>query len=334
MKRGLCFNLVLFCVITGLVFISWGFKADSAYGAEKKYKIRLGHVSPAGQASGVQARRYKKLVEEKLPGKVEIRVYDKSTLGKGKEMLEGLQLNTIEMAILISEPPGLDPKLSIVELPWLYKDFQHQKRVMKGPVGKEMISIMEKKNLKVLTITFNGFRQVGNNVRPIMKPADFNGLKIRVAKNPIRQKLFKTLGANPTPVSAKEMYMAIKQGVLDGIESGIDTFVTFRIMEVCKHLAILNFNATPCCVMVSGDYWKSLPDDVKSALQESALEMTDWTYDTLGPQLHEKRIKQLGERMQLTFPDIAPFRKLAQPLYDDFVKKYGSEWLDLVERAK
>lgn len=334
MKRESFGMGILFFLVVTLVFGFGGFKVNDAYGAAKKYVIRAGHTNPPDQSPGVELRKYKKLVEEKAPGRIEIRIYDNSALGKGKEMLEGIQMNTIEMALLISQPPALHPKLAIVELPWLFKDYGHEKRVMKGPVGREMISLMEQKNLKVLDLWFNGYRQVANNVRPVMKPADFNGLKIRVAKNPIRQKLFRTLGANPTPVAFKEVYMAIKQGVLDGAESGIDSFITMRFYEVTKYISILNFNATPGALLVSGDYWRSLPDDVKKILQDSAKEMTDWTYDVLGPQLHEKRIKQLKETMQVSFPEIAPFRKVAQPLYDDFVKKYGREWLDIVERAE
>lgn len=301
--------------------------------AADKFVIRAGHTNPADHIAGVELRKFKKIVEEKTNGRIEIKIYDNSSLGKGKELLEGVQLDTIEMALLISQPPALDPKLAIIELPWLFNDFSHEKKVLKGPVGQGIKDLIEKKNIKVLSLWFNGFRQVGNTIRAIHTPEDMHGLKIRVGSNPIRTEMFKILGANPTPVPFKEVYVALKQGVLDGAESAIDSFATMRFYEVCNHLAILNFNATPSFLLVSGDFWKKLPDDLKTILSTSAEEMMDWTYDVIGPQFHEDRINELKKTMQISYPDIPKFKKLAAPLYDDFRKQYGSEWLDLIDEA-
>lgn len=307
--------------------------AQDAHAADT-FVIRVGHTNPPDQAPGVELRKFKEIIEQKAGGRIEVKIYDSGTLGKGKELLEGLQLDTVEMALLISEPPALHPKLAVVELPWLFKSAEHEKRVMNGPVGKEIAGLIEQKNLKVLGLWFNGFREVCNNKRPINTPADMDGLKIRVGSNPIRTRMFETLGSNPTPIAFKEVYVALKQGVIDGAESGIDSFSTMRFNEVCTNLAMLNYNATPAFLIASGDFWKRVPDDLKSVIADSAQEMSDWTYDELGPQLEKQRIEELSKTMKVSYPDITPFRATAQPIYDDFVKEYGTEWVEMIKQAE
>ena len=107
-----------------------------------------------------------------------------------------------------------------------------------------------------------------------------------------------------------------------------------KFYEVTKYLTILNYSCAPGWLMVSGDYWKSLPDDVKTILKESAEEMTDWTFDVVAPELHDQRVKELSKTMQVSTPEIEPFKKAAQPFYDDFVKSYGREWIDLIDKAR
>ena len=109
MKRTLCRGIALVFLITAFVFLSVG-AADKAFGASKKYVIRAGHTNPPDQSPGVELLKYKEIVEKRAPGKIEIRIYHNSSLGKGKELLEGVQMNTVEMALLISQPPALDPK--------------------------------------------------------------------------------------------------------------------------------------------------------------------------------------------------------------------------------
>lgn len=176
---------------------------SSASGAEKTFIIKVAHVHVPEHPTSVGCLRFEKLIEERTKGRVKIEVYPGSQMGSERELFEGIMMGTLEMGtISTSGIASFTRESGIWDLPFLFRDSGHAYRVMDGPIGKKVDEIaLKKTGVRFIGYFENGWRHMTNKVRPINKPEDLNGLKIRSMTAPVMIETIRALGANPVPIA-------------------------------------------------------------------------------------------------------------------------------------
>ncbi len=294
---------------------------------------RLGHVVNEKDAFHVAAVKFKELVEKRSHGKIKIQIYPNAQLGDERTLLEELQMGSVDFAIITSGPiSNFAPKFAVVDMPFLFKDAQTAYRILDGPIGKDLLKELEKAHLKGLAFAERGFRNLTNNKRPIYKPSDVKGLKIRVMQNPVYVDTFRALGANAVPMAWGDCLTALQQGTIDGQENPINVIYAFKIYETQKYLAMTRHTYAPAVIMMGLKLWKQFsPADQKllvQCAQEAAEYERAWDASQEAKQL--EFIKKHG--MVVTYPDIKAFRAAVKPVYDKYRPKFG-DYLDRILKA-
>jgi tripartite ATP-independent transporter DctP family solute receptor len=209
-------------------------------------------------------------------------------------------------------------EFGLFDMPYLVKDRAHMARIEKEIVWPTLAPILEKKGYKILAVWENGFRNITNNTRPINIPQDLKGLKLRTPKSVWRVKMFKAYGANPSPLSFSEVFVALQTGTFDGQENPLAQIASGKFQEVQKYLSMTGHVYTPAYVTVSTEYWNKLPADVRKILEETAKETQDYVYKTAA-QLEVDLLAQLkAGGMQVNNADKNAFIKASKPIYDEF----------------
>ncbi len=294
---------------------------------------RLGHVVNEKDGFHVAAVKFKELVEKRSNGRIKIQIYPNAQLGDERTLLEGLQMGSVDFAVITSGPiSNFAPKFAVVDMPFLFKDAKTAYRVLDGPIGKDLLKELEKANLKGLAFAERGFRNLTNNKRPIHKPSDVKGLKIRVMQNPVYVDTFRALGANAVPMAWGDCLTALQQGTIDGQENPVNVIYAFKIYETQKYLAMTRHTYAPAVIMMGLNLWKQFsPSDQKLLLkcaQEAAEYERAWDNGQEAKQLDF--IKAHG--MTVTYPDLKAFRTAVKPVYDKYRPKFGN-YLDRILKA-
>jgi len=303
-------------------------------------EIKLSHSSPAvNDRLEAACQEFKKIVEEKTNGRVKVTTYPASQLGGEREQLEGVQMGTIQMAALSTGPlPGIFPEIMVFDMPYLFSSEKVAYEVLDGPVGQEILDkFREKTGIRGLVWGENGFRHFTNSVRPIEKPSDVKGLKIRTMENPAHMAIVKALGGDPTPMAFGEVYTALAQGVVDGQENPISLIVSMRFYEVQDYLTLDGHVYNPYILMINDNFYNSLDPDIQKAIDEAAIIWRKVQRELNQKQCEEglKKLKEEGmEITELTLEQKQAFREATKVVYENFGKKeVGEELLNKVVNA-
>lgn len=305
------------------------------------YKIRIAHSSAAtNDRLENSLSEFKKAVEEKSNGRLIVETYPNSQLGGERETLEGVQLGTIEMAVLSTAPfAGFFEEMMILDLPYLFTDEKIADEVLDGPFGDKMFKLMlEKTGLRGLAWGENGVRHMASNIRPIESPADIQGQKIRTQENQAHMDMISAFGGSPTPIAFPELYSSLQQGVIDGYENPISLITGMRFYEVTKYIS-LNSHVYGAYAFIANDaYFQTLPEDLQTIIEE---ESKNWS--AIEREFNRKQtadgidlVKEHGvEVIELSEEQIAEFKELAQPVVESYREKIGAELFDeLMEAIK
>lgn len=275
-------------------------------------------------------------IEELAAGKynVNIRVY-KGTLGGETQYYQGMQTGSIEACACSAAPAaGFAPAWDLFNLPFLFRSYEHMFKVADGPVGSDLAKQMQEKGVRVLGYWTMGPRVAYNSVRPVTKPDDFRGLKIRVPETPTLVAYYRALGGVPTPIARPEVYMALKQGVVDGVDATFEGGINFKDYEIAKHAPALDHAYTVAVFAVSERWWNTLPKGLQDIIVQAELEgrskqrAADMAYSAA----MEKKWVELGG--DVTHPDREPFRALAVSTWQQFYNKIPKELVDAASSEK
>jgi tripartite ATP-independent transporter DctP family solute receptor len=183
--------------------------------------LKFGWTTAAGATDpyAITARQFKKALEEVAPGQFEVQFFPSRQLGDEKEMLEGLSFGTLDTAVITNSPISrIALPFQVNDMPFIYANKQQAYKVLDGPIGQELMKILEAKNIIGFGFAEGGFRQMINNVRPVFSPDDVAGIKWRVMPNPVYIGMFRALGGNAVPMAWGEVFTAMQQGTIDGLE--------------------------------------------------------------------------------------------------------------------
>jgi tripartite ATP-independent transporter DctP family solute receptor len=302
----------------------------STRGAFAETEIKLGHVGEPGSLIEASALDFAKRANAKLGGKAKVVVYGSSQLGSDNEMMKKLKLGTIDLVQPSTVMSSYVPTFGLFEMPYLVKDRDHMARIRDQIVFPKLVPDAEKVGYHVLAVWENGFRQITNNKRPIVKPEDLQGIKLRVPGGTWRVKMFKAYGANPTPLSFSEVFVALQTGAMDGQENPLAQIVSARFYEVQKYLSMTGHVYTPS-YLVAGASYKRLPADMQKTIAEAGIESQPSVLKNaakLDDELLEK-IKKTPS-VAINEADKEAFIKASKPIYDDFAKEVagGKELID------
>ncbi len=313
-------------IIISIFFILSAVGVESSWAQEKFVSLKLGHAVAPVHPYHLGAVKFSELVAQRTGGKVKVEVYPSTQLGNERDMIEGLQLGTIDLVVTSTGPVGgFVPKMFVVDLPFLFRDRDHAYRVLDGPIGRDLLSALSSKSIRGLAFWENGFRQITNNLRPIEKPADLKGVKIRTMENKVHLAAFRAFGASPTPMAWSEVYTALQQRTIDGQENPIAIIHDHKLYEVQKYLALTGHFYSPSLLLMSEKSFNSLPRDFQKVMADTALECAQYERNLL----RESEAQQLetlkAKGMQVTVPNKKPFQDAAAPVYKEFEGQFGKD---------
>ena len=304
--------------------------AAPAFAAE--LELKFGHVGKPGSLFEASVNEFAKRANAKLAGKAKVIGFGSSQLGKDKELLKKLKLGTVNFSLPSSVMASVADELGMFDMPYLVKDREHMARIEKEIVWPTLVPILEKKGYKVIAIWENGFRNITNNTRPIDVPADLKGLKLRTPKSVWRVKMFKAYGANPSPLSFSEVFVALQTGTFDGQENPLAQIASGKFQEVQKYLSMTGHVYTPAYVTVSTKYWQKLPADVQKALVSAAQETQAYVYETAARMEVDLLAVLEQGGMKVNNADKDAFIAASKPIYEEFGSSVP-KGKDLIDKA-
>jgi C4-dicarboxylate-binding protein DctP len=303
--------------------------------AQQPIVIKFSHVVALDTPKGKGAEYFKKLAEERTKGRVKVEVYPNSTLYKDGEEMEALQLGSVQMlAPSTAKFAPLGAKeFEALDLPWLFKDDATYDKTMKGEVGKWLFQKLESKGIKGLAYWDNGFHMVSAN-RPLLNPADFQGLKVRISGSKIADRYFRDMGAIPQIMAFSEVYQALQTGVVDSCENTPSNYLTQKFHEVQKHITISNHAHLQYAVIVNSKFWNGLPADVRGQLDKAMAEATDYT-NSIAQKENEDALAEIKKSGKTTLHTLNAEQQKAwqaamAPTYKWAKGRVGGEVLDLL----
>jgi len=331
-----------FRILVGLSLLAFVAGLPVAAVAASSANIKFGHVAPPfhGQSKGVDA--FAAYVKEKTNGRIDIATFPMGQLGGERSMAEQVQSGTLQLAsITTAVLQNFVPQAAILDMPFIFPDRKTAYATLDDPeVQKKIFSYFPKKGFVAIGWTENEFRDFTNNKRPVRKPEDIKGLKVRVMNSPVYLDTFKQLGASPVGIPFPEIYNALQTGVIDAQENPILTSVLMKFTEVTKNVTITNHCLTECIIIVSPDYWETLSPEDQQIFREAAKVAID-TNRKVNADLHNKLPKSgisIAEYckkngidvIQLTPEERKAFQKAMVPVWDKYRKKIGNEIFDFM----
>lgn len=300
--------------------------ACTAFAAEpvkKPIVMKLGHVQNESDLWQLGALKFAELVDAKTKGGVQIKVFPNSTIGNDRDMAEGLQIGSVDFALIAGVLGNFEPSIQIMELPYLFKDETHLRKVMYGPIGAELLDkLLKSSDIRGLAFWERGPRQLTTN-KPVNSLSDIKGLKIRVPEIPPIIAAWKAMGTNPTPMAWGEVYTGLQQNVIEAQENPIPFIHAGKIYEVQKYIAITNHKYEYVLIAMSNKAWLKLNAEQQKAVKEAAAEATKYE-NQLVFEKSDLLLKDLQAKgMKVTKPDTTDWAKQARTVHKQFAEKYG-----------
>jgi tripartite ATP-independent transporter DctP family solute receptor len=319
----------------------WALGAGAAMAAwptigrsQDKITLKMGTLGSTAYFYYKGAVRMSEEVARKTDGRVTIQVFPNQQLGNERDMIEGMQLGTIDLAV-INTPllAGFDSRFQIFDMPFMFDSWSHVEKVVTSPVGQTMLKALEAKNLKGLAYSTAGHRHILNYKKPVKTPDDLKGLKIRVLDNPVHVAILNALGGNATPMQYSEVATALRQRTVDGLDSPTAAVVSEKFYETQKFMSLTGHVFTGVVYLMGLKRFQALPADLQKIILDAGKIGAD-----LETEQHNKAevdgIELLRKQHGMTIDtvDKAPFRARMQPVFDRFQDRVGKDLIESVRK--
>jgi tripartite ATP-independent transporter DctP family solute receptor len=302
-------------------------------GAAQAQTLRSTDIHPDGYPTVEAVKFISKTLEQRTNGRLKINVFHSAQLGQEKDTIEQTRFGVIDINRINMAPfNNLIPATNVPSLPFIFRSVDHMRKVMDGPIGEEILKEFEKHDLIGLAFYDSGARSFYNSKRPITKPDDMKGLKIRVQQSDMFIALVSALGANATPMNFGEVYSGLQTGVIDGAENNWPSFESTKHFEVSKFYSLTEHSLSPEVLVMSKKSFEKLSKDdqalVKTAAKESVAEMRK-LWDAR-EKASEAKVKAGGAVVNTV--EKQPFIDAMKPVYERFVKDQALK--DLVAKIQ
>ncbi|MHC5348235.1 TRAP transporter substrate-binding protein [Metapseudomonas furukawaii] len=311
--------------------------ACAALPAQAATTLRFGFAGSDSDTQSAAAKEFVRLVEQGTRGELRVRPFGNSILGNDQAMIASVRGGTLDMEM--SGTPnfsGLNPSMSVLDLPFVFDDSSHAYRVLDGDTGQRLLDDLQAHNLKGLAYWEVGFRDITNSRGPVKVPADVKGLKIRTSSNPAQIEAFRLLGANPQPLPLAELYNALEMKAVDAQEHPLSITWSSGFHEVQRYLSPTRHAYTALVLVMNLEKFRALPDDQQRVLVEAARE-AGTLQRRLNAENESRVLAALRDKgMQVeTEVDREAFRAVvAAPLREAFSARHGRQLLDAIDAAR
>ena len=297
-----------------------------------KYVLRLSHTHATGDtALDVFAVKFKELAAAKSGGQVDIQIFPNGQLGQEREIVQQVQQGLVDLMASGTAIWGtVAPKIQILDLPFVFRDYDHIHKTMDGDVGLLLAKHLEERTGARLLAYYDsfGFRSVVTRTKEVKSIDDMKGLKLRTLPSPIYVKAIELMGASPTPMAFGEVYTSLQTNVIDGYEHDANTTLMQKFYEVTKYFALTQHISGVLGIVASAQSLDTLPPDMKKAVMDAAKEAAVFQRKR-APEEDEKSMAELKKKgMVINLVDRKPFAAKAQPFLMSFSKEVQAD--DLV----
>ena len=292
---------------------------------DKKEVFRIAYVMSRGGTSDLGAEKIKELIEKHEGLNLEVKLYPNAVLGRDRELLEGLILNQVDLVIGGPSVVGMyEPEYQVLEAPFLFRDYKHLQNVLHGEIGKDLEKEMsEKYGFHYLGYFLRGPRYLTTTERKIQNPTDLSGLKLRVPELEIYIKAWEAFGANPTPLAFSDMFMALRQGVVEGQENPLEVIYTNNFQEVQKYIMNTQHLLSFYLLVVGDNFYKKF-DDLEQKIIEDIIDKSVRYHDELLESYEEKYKRDLVDAgVEFVEVDREAFENIARV---KLPQAFGHEW--------
>lgn len=312
--------------------VTFGFSSMQGQAQAKTIELKFGHVGAPGSLFLACADEFAKRANAKLGDKAKVVTFGSSQLGKDRELLKKLKLGTISFALPSTVMSSVVDEFGVFEMPYLVLDRGHMRKIRDEVFWPMIAPKVEAEGYQVIAVWENGFRNITNNVRPINVPKDLQDIKLRTPKGEWRVKMFKAYGANPTPMSLSEVFVALQTGVIDGQENPFTQIYSQNFHEVQKYLSLSGHVYTPAYLLTGKKTWEKLPADVQEILKTTAVDMQEWVYAT-AEKMEVDLLNKMKDSVEINEVDKQAFVDASGPIYKEFGTKVsgGKKLIDEVQ---
>ena len=310
-----------------LVFLTLALTACAEPG---HLELKLAHSAPPESLIAISADEFARIANQRLAGRATVVVYGSAQLGDDREVLQKLKLGTVDLSVPSSVMSSVVPAFALFDMPYLVRDRAQMREIERTLFWPELAPLAEREGYRVLALWENGFRHVTNSVRPIVSPADLDGMKIRTPNSPWRIALFRAWGANPSPMPFSEVFMALQTGVMDGQENPLTNIATASFDDVQPFLSLTGHVYSPAYLIVAPNAWDRLPEDVRELLAAVARDTQAFVFEAARA-IDERLLTELAASgMQINEVDRDAFVRESAPVYDDFGAQVpgGRAWIE------
>ncbi len=298
--------------------------------------LQLGHALSEGTPASDLIEDMAETVHEETEGRINIDVFPNSQLGSETEMLEQVQLGTMESAaIMVGSMQSLDMRMAIEDLPYMWNDIEDARTAYEGEFGDYLANVMDEQGMTKVSFLEWGFRHVTNNNQPIVNPEDMEGMSIRVAETALRVDAFEQIGALPTVMAFSEVYGALQQGTLDAQENPLANIAAPNFDEVQDYLSLTGHFYNTIMMVIDNDTWDRIsPEDQEVILAEG--ERISKEVQNINNESEEEYLEELADRGMIINDDVntEAFREQMLPVYDEWENEnFGEELMDIYRDA-
>lgn len=309
-----------------------GLAVGTAAPAAAEITLKVGWTTSDGPEDpyAITARRFAEALEELAPGAFEVQFFPNRQLGDEKEMLEGLSFGTLDVGIITNAViANIDPAFQLNDLPFLYADEAQAHAVLDGEIGQELMARLADHGIVGLGFAEGGFRHMINNVRPVHTPVDVEGVKYRVMQNPVFIEMFSALGGNAVPMAWGEVFTAVQQGTVDGLEIPVPVIANNQYADVTDYLSLTRHTYSALGVLMSARTFERLTADQQQAVREAARLAIERERADNAANI-EVLLGVLADRGMTVneIEDPAAFRALVGPVHEGLRDSIGSDLLD------
>lgn len=317
----------------GIVLLSSTLLFSSGATAEP-LNLRLGIVMSSDSPLGAFATTTVEEIKQKSGGRLAIELFDKGQLGGETEMLNSVRQGALDLTLTGSPIVAqFEKSFGVTELPFIWKSSQRMFEVLNGPIGQELLGLLEQKGLKGIAFGDSGPRSLLSRTAPVNGISDVKGLKIRVVENPLYVASWRNFGANPVPMAWPEVYIGLQQGAIDAVDSTPWGTRDAKHYEVAKYIALTNHVHTAYLLVMNLEKWRTVPADLQKLLVDAALKAQKVNLDRIDVANSSAVAMMKKAGIKVTYPDRDQFRAQIGPLYDQFAKSVRPDLLKKVQEA-
>jgi len=332
-----CFFLVLFFAFPLLASAQDDLKVRISYIKSPKHELKFAHGLTVGSPYDKGANRFAELVEVYSQGEIKVKVFPNAQLGAEQVTVKMTQLGTLDLSLqAVNNTTMWYRPMDIYIMPFIFRDREHANKVLFGPVGKELEeNFIKAGGIRNVSWFEWGDRAIFNKVRPINKPEDMKGIKIRVPKNPVMVDTYNAFGAVSTAIDWGELHSALQQGLADGLEGPPQGMIDMKFYDFLKFYSYINIYYGLSNIIINEKLFQSLSKENQGAILKAGKEAGEFQrwISTISHVDGLERLTKLGVKVNVV-RDRQAFVDKVKPVWDKYKQQIGEKWFDSIVNTK